>query len=157
MKFKIVAVGGTFDELHKGHKTLLITAFNHGENVLIGLCTDDFTKKLRKNHEIASYEERMKELLNFLEEMKVSARAKIIPLSDPYGPTITSREIEALVVSRETEPRAREINVIRERNGLPPLKIIVVEMVLAEDQIPISTTRIKHGEIDREGRIIMKT
>lgn len=156
MKFKVVAVGGTFDELHKGHKTLLMTAFNYGENVLIGLCTDEFARKLCKKHEVAPYEERVKELSKFLEEMGVSARAKIIPLSDPYGLTITSRKIEALVVSRETEPRAREINVLRERNGLPPLKIIVIDMVLAEDQIPISTTRIKRGEIDREGRIIVK-
>ncbi|MEM2673784.1 MAG: adenylyltransferase/cytidyltransferase family protein, partial [Candidatus Bathyarchaeia archaeon] len=40
-RFRVVAVGGTFDELHKGHKTLLMTAFEHGENVLIGLCTDE--------------------------------------------------------------------------------------------------------------------
>ncbi len=156
MRFKVVAVGGTFDELHRGHKTLLMTAFNYGENVLIGLCTDEFAKKLRKNHGIAPYEEREKELLKFLEERGLSARAKIIPLSDPYGPTITSREIEALVVSQETEPRAKKINVLREKNGLPPLKIIVIDMVLAEDQIPISTTRIKRGEIDREGKIMVK-
>lgn len=156
LKFKVVAVGGTFDELHRGHKTLLRTAFAYGENVWIGLCTDEFAKKLRKNHEIASYEERVNELKRFLNDLGVLNRAKIIPLSDPYGPATTSTEIEAIVVSKETEPRAREINALRVRNGLKPLEIIVIDMVPAEDQIPISTTRIRRGEIDREGKIIKR-
>ncbi|MBS7639613.1 MAG: phosphopantetheine adenylyltransferase [Candidatus Bathyarchaeia archaeon] len=154
MRFKVVAVGGTFDELHKGHKALLKMAFESGEKVWIGLCTDEFAKKLRKNHEIASYEYRVRELMEFLNHLGVSSRAEIIPLSDPYGPAATSAEIEALVVSKETEPRAREINTVRVRNGLKPLEIIVIDMVPAEDQIPISTTRIRRGEIDRNGRLI---
>ena len=155
-KFKIAAVGGTFDELHRGHKALLTIAFKYGENVWIGLCTDEFARKLRKNHGIASYEERSRELVEFLEEIGVSSRARIIPLSDPYGPAATSGEIEAIIVSRETEPRARELNVLREKNGLKPLEIIVIDMIPAEDRIPISTTRIKRGEIDREGRLLRK-
>ncbi|MEM1606985.1 MAG: phosphopantetheine adenylyltransferase [Candidatus Bathyarchaeia archaeon] len=154
--FKVVAVGGTFDELHKGHKALLTTAFKYGENVWIGLCTDEFAKKLRKNHEIAPYESRAEEIMKFLRELGVSERAKIIPLSDPYGPAATSAEIEAIAVSRETEPRAREINAIRVKNGLKPLEIIAIEMVPAEDNVPISTTRIKRGEIDREGKLLRK-
>lgn len=156
MMFKIVAVGGTFDELHKGHRALLATAFKYGENVWIGLCTDEFAKKLRKNHEIAPYENRAEEIIKFLKELGVSERAKIIPLSDPYGPAVTNAEIEAIAVSRETEPRAREINAIRVKNGLKPLEIIVVDMVPAEDNIPISTTRIRRGEIDREGKLLRK-
>jgi len=155
-QFKVVAVGGTFDELHKGHKTLLKTAFDYGEKVLIGLCTDEFAGKLRKNHEVAPYEDRARELMSFLNDLGVSHRAEIIPLSDPYGPAATSAEIEAIVVSRETEPRARELNSLRLKSGLKPLEIIVIDMVPAEDQIPISTTRIRRGEIDREGRLLRK-
>ncbi|MEM3479631.1 MAG: phosphopantetheine adenylyltransferase [Candidatus Bathyarchaeia archaeon] len=154
--FKIVAVGGTFDELHKGHKTLLTIAFRYSENVWIGLCTDEFAKKLRKNHEIAPYENRAEEIMKFLNDLGVSERAKIIPLSDPYGPAATSAEIEAIVVSRETEPRAKELNAIRVKNGLKPLEIIVIDMVLAEDKVPISTTRIRRGEINREGKLLRK-
>ncbi|MFQ6095117.1 MAG: phosphopantetheine adenylyltransferase [Candidatus Bathyarchaeia archaeon] len=155
-KFKIVAVGGTFDEFHKGHRALILKAFEVGEHVLIGLCTDALARKLWKNHEIAPYEERLEELRKFLERKGLLPRAEILPLGDPYGPSVTDREIEALVVSRETEQRAYEINEIRMKRGLSPLKIVVIEMVPAEDQISISSTRIHLGEIDREGRLLSR-
>lgn len=154
--FRVIGVGGTFDELHKGHKVLLKTAFEYGETVWIGLTTDGFAEKLRKNHEIAPYDVRLRNLMEFLEDLGVSGRVKIDPLDDPYGPAASSPEIEAIVVSKETEEKAREINVLRGRRGIKPLEIIVIDMVLAEDQIPISTTRIKHGEINHEGRLIRK-
>ncbi len=153
-KFRVVAVGGTFDEFHKGHKTLLEKAFEIGEKVLIGLCTDEFVKRMEKPHVVASYEKRLKELKNWLSRKGWLERAKIIPLNDPYGVTISEGCVEALVVSRETEPRAYEINQKRQEKGLKPLKIVVIEMVPAENHIPISTTRIRHGEIDREGHLI---
>ena len=155
-KFKVVAAGGTFDEFHKGHRVLLLKAFQVGERVLIGLCTDQFARKLRKNHEVAPYKERLNELRRFLEKNGLTYRAEIIPLNDPYGPTATYSEIEALIVSRETERRAYEINEIRRKRGLTPLEIIVIDMVPAEDHVPISSTRIHFGEIDREGRLLKK-
>ena len=58
------------------------------------------------------------------------------------------------MVSRETEPRAREINEKRKAMGLPPLHVVVIEMVPAENHVSISTTRIRWGEIDREGHLL---
>ncbi|HIE18165.1 TPA: phosphopantetheine adenylyltransferase [Candidatus Bathyarchaeota archaeon] len=153
-KFRIVGIGGTFDEFHKGHRSLLEKAFEIGDLVWIGLSTDEFARKLRKEHEIASYENRMEDLKCFLKEKGLLSRAKITPLDDPYGPAVISREIEAIVVSRETEPGARRINLLRRENGLPPLEVIVIDMVPAENHVPISTTRIRLGEIDREGRLL---
>ncbi len=155
-RFKIVGLGGSFDQLHRGHRALLMKAFSSGDLVLIGLCTDKFANELRKNHETASYEEREKELTSFLQRKGLRDRAKIIPLDDAHGPAVTSADQEAIVVSQETEPIAREINTVRKRNGLQPLKVIVISMVPAENHVPISTTRIRHGEIDREGRLLMK-
>lgn len=153
-RFKKVAVGGTFDELHKGHKALLMKAFEVGEKVLIGLCTDEFVKRMRKPHITASYERRLGELREFLQENGFLKRAEIVPLNDPYGVTLSKGCVEALVVSRETEARAREINVKRCELGLQPLHVVVIDMVSAENHIEISTTRIKRGEIDREGRLL---
>ena len=155
-KFKTVAVGGTFDEFHKGHRALLMKAFEVGEQVLIGLCSDEFVKKLSKPHLTASYEQRLKELKAFLYIHDFLKRAKIIPLNDVYGVTLSKGCVEALVVSKETESTAAKINEERKKLGLPPLNIVVIDMVPSENHVPISTTRIRRGEIDREG-LLLKT
>lgn len=153
-KFKAVAVGGTFDELHRGHRALLMKAFEVGERVLIGLCSDRLVESLMKPHITAPYNERLRELKEFLRKMGVLERAEVMPLNDPFGVTLSEGCVEALVVSRETEPMARRINVERERRGLKPLEIVVIDMVPSENHVPISTTRIRRGEIDREGRLL---
>jgi cytidyltransferase-like protein len=153
-RFKKVAVGGTFDRLHRGHLRLLEKAFDVGADVIIGLMTDELVKRYPKEHRIASYTYRRRQLLRCLRALGAVSRAKIVPLNDIYGPTTIDGSIEALVVSCETESRGREINNQRVAKGLKPLTIVVVEMVLADDCVPINTTRIKRGEIDREGHLL---
>jgi pantetheine-phosphate adenylyltransferase len=153
-KFRKVAVGGTFDEFHRGHKVLLIKAFEVGEHILIGLCTDEFVEKMGKPHVTAPYEERLKELGTFLRALGLSDKAEIVPLNDPYGITVTDKCIEALVVSEETEKTAIKINQKRSEARLSPLTIVTISMVPAENYKPISTTRIREGEIDREGHLL---
>jgi pantetheine-phosphate adenylyltransferase len=154
-KFKTVAVGGTFDEFHRGHRALLLKAFEVGEQVLIGLSSDGFAKKLSKPHETAPYEQRLEELKAFLRKHGFSERAKIISLNDVYGVTLSSKGcLEALVVSKETEPTSIKINEKRKELGLHPLHIAVIEMIPSENHVPVSTTRIRYGEIDREGHLL---
>jgi len=155
-KFKTVAVGGTFDEFHKGHRILLMKAFEVGEQVLIGLCSDEFVKKLNKPHPTAPYEQRLEELKAFLHAHNFLERTRIISLDDVYGVTLSKGCVEALVVSKETEPTAVKINEKRKEIGLPPLNMVVIDMVPSENHVPISTTRIRRGEIDREG-LLLKT
>jgi pantetheine-phosphate adenylyltransferase len=128
-------------------------AFEVGERVMIGLSSDSLARELRKNHEISSYEERLEELRNFLREQRVFERAKIVPLDTSYGITLSTTIAEALVVSQETERVGKEINMKRKASGIAPLELIVIRMVPAEDCVPISSTRIRRGEIDREGHL----
>ena len=153
-KFETVAVGGTFDLFHSGHRVLLINAFEVGNRVLIGLCSDDFVKKMRKPHRIAPYAKRLEELKKLLKKKGFLERAEIMPLDDAYGITLSDKRIDAIVVSEETEPRAREINEKRKNLGMSPLPIVTVKMVLSEDHYPISSTRIWFEEIDREGHLL---
>lgn len=129
-------------------------AFEVGERVMIGLSSDQLARELRKNHEVASYEHRLNELRGFLRAQDVFDRAKIVPLDTPYGITLSTTIAEALVVSKETEPVGISINEKREASGLKPLELIVINMIPADDYVPISSTRIRHGEIDREGHLI---
>jgi pantetheine-phosphate adenylyltransferase len=90
-----------------------------------------------------------------LNEKGLLKRAQIIPIDDAFGGVLlTHSPIEALVVSRETEPTARSINEKRKQMEMPQLKIIVIDMVPSENDSAISTTRIREGEIDREGHLL---
>jgi cytidyltransferase-like protein len=152
--FKKVAVGGTFDELHRGHKILLKTAFDTGEHVAIGLSSDELVSQLSKPHVTATYNERQQYLCAWLKEMGFSSRAQIIPLFDAFGSTVKDPEIEALVVSEQTTITAQKINEMRRKAGLSHLKIVAVTMVPSQNCSPISTTKIRRGEIDHEGRLL---
>ena len=153
-KYEKVAVGGTFDKFHRGHKALLSKAFEIGEKVVIGLSSDAFVSKMGKPHVTAAYCERLKELESFLEKNGLAQRAEIVALDDPYGLTLSGRGLDALVVSKETESTADKINKIRVEAGLPQLKIVSINMVPAETRSSISTTRIRSGEIDRNGHVL---
>jgi pantetheine-phosphate adenylyltransferase len=155
-RFKTVAVGGTFDEFHKGHRVLLETAFEVGKKVIIGLVTDDFAQMMKKPHEIAPFAVRLEELKAFLRRHNWLDQGEIVPLYDLYGPAANSTSIEAIVVSQETLPGAHRINKKRQINSLPALKIITINMVLAENRNPISTTGIRRLEMDREGHLIQQ-
>jgi pantetheine-phosphate adenylyltransferase len=154
MKFKTVAVGGTFDKLHKGHEALLSKAFEVGEQVLVGLSSDEFVETMHKPHPTAPYVTRVAELSAFLRKKHFLERTNIIPLNDAYGLSVTSHTLEALVVTRETEITALEINETRKEAGLLPLQIVVISLVSSEDDLPISTSRIRSGKIDRYGRLL---
>jgi cytidyltransferase-like protein len=156
MMFRKVAVGGTFDELHRGHKTLLVQAFAIGEHVVIGLSSDELVSKLSKPHLTASFLERKQSLIEWLAESGLSSRAEIIPLFDAFGSTIKDPDIQALVVSAETRPTAEKINDRRKIAGLKTLEIVSINMVPSQNCGPISTTRIRKGEMDHEGRLLRK-
>lgn len=154
--YKWAAIGGTFDQLHKGHKTLLRRAFELGGQVLIGLTTQEMIKHKPDWESIRSFEQREAELRQWLEKEGYSGRYIIRPLHDAFGPAISMPELQLIVVSEETCPVAKEINEIRREKGLQLLHIAVLIMVMAEDQISISSTRIRAGIIDRDGRLTYK-
>jgi cytidyltransferase-like protein len=152
-KFDLVAMGGTFDVLHRGHRQLLKRAFEVGRKVMIGVSSETFVRSLHKPHKVDSYERRERDLAHLLQRLGLKSRARIVPLQDRFGPTVTDGRIQALVVSRRTIETAYKINAKRRARGLRPLAIVPIDLILADDRRPISSTRIRRGRIDREGRI----
>lgn len=146
-----MATGGTFDTIHKGHKALLTEAFRIGKKVVIGVPSDQFIKKLGKTPKNL-YSIRVENLKKYLDE-KYLGRYQVTSLDDYFGPSIYDGSVEAIIVSEETEIRVELANKERVNRGFKPLEKIVVKILLAEDGKPISTTRIRTGEIDEEGRI----
>ncbi len=149
-QYKKIAVGGTFDRFHNGHRKLLEEAFKHGESVIIGVTSNVFGGK---KGNIDSCDKRMGNLNDFLASKQNNFH--IARLDDSYGSTVYEPDFDAIVVSEETEPTAIEINEIRKNKKMEPLDIIVISFVYAEDGIPISSTRIRKGEIDTKGHLLI--
>jgi len=147
-KYRKVAVGGTFDKFHEGHRLLIETAFQIGDEILIGVTSDEFGGL---KGEIEPCDVRMSNLNSLL---KNRSNYIIARLEEHYGPTVDEDSIDAIVVSSETEATAKKINQIRQEKGMKPLDIITISMVLAQDGKPISSTRIRRGEIDSRGKVI---
>lgn len=152
MKYKTVATGGTFDHLHRGHIALLGKSFEVGDAVVIGVTSDAFAMKEGKNPD-QRYEERVRQLEAFIRKDFPGRKYVISKLDDYFGPGIASPEVQAIVVSRETAKRVSMANDLRQAKGYPPLETVVVDFVLASDSKPISSTRIRSGEIDAEGKL----
>jgi cytidyltransferase-like protein len=154
-KFRVVATGGTFDEIHDGHLALISKAFEVGRKVIIGVTSDEFAAKTKGMNRIHhSYEQRVVNLKEIIKNKDGGAVYEIYKLDDDYGPVVILPQISALIASAETAKKGDDINVIRSRNGLPPLTIIAVDMIRAEDGSPISSSRIRAGEIDASGRML---
>ena len=148
--YKKIAVGGTFDKFHRGHEVLIKTAFDMGEEVLIGITSDSFASN--KNHDIEPCSVRISKLREFVNRFNKPYEIKEI--FDVFGTADKDPDLDAIVVSEETEKSADIINQERRKNNLNPLDVIVISWVLAEDYRPISSTRIRKKEIDWSGKLL---
>jgi len=151
----VVATGGTFDEIHTGHIALVSKAFQVGKKVIIGVSSDEFAKKRGKrlNHK---FDERVENLKKMIMKEFRNANYEIAKLDGDFGPAVTTDEVGALVTSSETRIKGKLLNRMRAKKGLKPVEVIAVEMVRAEDGSPISSTRIRAGEIDGGGRLLKR-
>jgi phosphopantetheine adenylyltransferase len=150
-----IVLGGTFDRLHVGHEALLRTAFRAGRRVAIGLTTGRYLAAHPKPGagRIQPFSVRRRRLATWLRAHYPRDRWTITPISDAFGGS-TGPDVAGLVVSADTIGGGHAVNAERARRGRRPVPVLVVPLVLADDLQPVSSRRIRAGEIDRSGRRI---
>lgn len=155
-KYRLAALGGTFDHFHKGHESLIRHAFSVAERMIIGVTDSDLISHKKYLRAVQSYEKRVTKLKNFLKQIGLDYKAEIIKLHDVFGPTIENDEIDVLVVSPLTRSGAKLINKARvERNMIVlPVEVCHLEKDVEGDHI--SSTRVRRGEINKSGFVYKK-
>lgn len=148
-----VAIGGTFDPLHNGHRKLLekVYELSRGNEIVIGLTSDRMARKSRCRT-VLSYETRAENIKQYMWK-EYGVKVRTVELNDRYGVTL-DEDIDYIVISPETYNVAVEINEKRKKRGKKLIRIVKVEHVKAKDGNIISSTRIKEGEIDKQGNVI---
>ncbi|MGP8073819.1 MAG: pantetheine-phosphate adenylyltransferase [Thermoplasmata archaeon] len=152
-RFRHVVLGGTFDRFHAGHEALLATAFRVGARVSVGITSDRFLAAHPKPSAagIQPYTTRARAVRRWVSLRFPGRIWAVVAINDGIGGA-AAEGVDALVVSRETISGGRAVNAERRRLGRAAVPLVVVPLVLAEDLRPVSSRRIRAGEIDGRGR-----
>jgi len=148
-----VVVAGTFGPIHDGHRRLLSTALECGdEGVAVGLASDAFArgKRDRPVPDFDQRRDRLVEVLTALDEW--DREVTIREIDDEFDFAATDPALDAVVVSTESDDDLAALNQRRRENGLDPLVGVVVPVVRGADGERISSTRVVAGDVDEHGR-----
>ena len=151
----VVAVGGTFDHLHDGHKILLsISAFLTQETLIIGITGPELLKNKKYGHYMESFETRSNKVTEFVKTIRSNLIPKIYEINDVCGPTAEVEDINALVVSMETMKGSEFINNVRKEKGWKPLDVYSIGVLGSADsetfKDKLSSTDYRRMEYLRE-------
>ena len=157
--FQKVAVAGTFDGMHYGHRKLLTLAISSvsptNGQLLVGVTVDEMLKHKSYSEDIPNLEERMKGARDFVYRLApgIKNRVRFIPISDEYGPPGTIEEgsnFDALVLSHETLDNGHKLNEHRTQTlGLDPLTLLCTRRT---EPHGMSSTALRQRRRDRKLR-----
>ncbi|CAK5277353.1 unnamed protein product [Mycena citricolor] len=141
--YPVVALGGTFDHLHAGHKILLsVAAWLASSKLIIGITSDALLTRKTYASVLESLSQRKSVTERFMRAFRPDLVYDLVEISDVYGPTGWDPDIQALVVSKETLSGADAIATHRAAQNLPALETFVIDV--------ISTTSTSLSETDAD-------
>jgi len=146
MSTTLCLVGGTFDCFHAGHQALLEAALGC-DSAEVWVTSDAIAAE--KDPRIKPQSERQNDISDWAGDRSLTTHS----LEDSWGPAPTRGDATHIVCTPETRENCENINQMRSEGDLPPLEIVEVLHVLAEDCEPISSSRIRQGSINRDGKL----
>ncbi|KAJ4989820.1 pantetheine-phosphate adenylyltransferase family protein [Stagonosporopsis vannaccii] len=197
-KHLAVAVGGTFDHLHIGHKLLLtMFAFVLGRRqqsdspsvLTVGITGDALLVNKKFADQLESWKARQEATHDFLhsivyfgqpDDNRVQVQEinepgpnghavhvsypfgltiKYVEIWDPFGPTITDKDITALALSLETRGGGAAVNEKRKEQGWDPLEVYEVAVLDASEEDSVDETfqsKLSSTEIRRKRSELVK-
>jgi len=156
--FEKVAVAGTFDGMHYGHRKLLTLAVSsvipQGGELLIGVTVDEMLTHKSYREDIPNLQERMRGVRDFVYRLApgIKNRVRFIPIADEYGPPGTLDEgpnFDALVLSHETLDNGHKLNEYRTKLGLEPLTLLCTRRT---EPHGMSSTSLRRRRRERKQR-----
>ncbi|MCQ2086168.1 MAG: inosine/xanthosine triphosphatase [archaeon] len=142
-----IAVAGTFNALHVGHKTIIDRALSFGGEVFIGITSDDMARCSRGF--VNPYHIRYKSVKDYVESK--GKECFLFEINDVYGPSNIMRDVDILVVSEETFENGKK--VIGRFSAIKKIELSVVKMVSKTDGSKISSTDVMNGVCSRSGNM----
>jgi len=130
--FDGVVLGGTYDRLHAGHKMMLTVAtLICRKHMEIGVTSVTLLGNKKFKELIEPYDVRATCVQEFVKTLNPDPALNIvmIRLEEPYANTMTSRILQAIVVSPETEKVGAHINEVRSKSNLLPLHVIPIQYI----------------------------
>jgi pantetheine-phosphate adenylyltransferase len=127
-----VCVGGTFDHLHAGHKILLTRAAWMTQTRLLCGVLDAPKERLQKKKYyewMQPISERIHAVHYFLKLIRPEIQIDVVAIQDDYGPSRTDSDLEAIVGTTETQMGCESVNIEREKVGLKPLHIHIIDVI----------------------------
>lgn len=149
--YDYVALGGTFDRLHPGHKMLLTQAsLCTASRLRVGV-TGPLLLKNKKNAEmLQSFDTRRGNAERFLRALRGDLALDVVELTEKSGGTNAIAEVDAMVVSPETLPSLESINAERRERGFKDMAPILIRFVGGADNTSrISSSKLREMEIAR--------
>ena len=114
-----VVLGGTFDNIHDGHRLLLTqSALLARRRILVGMSNGPLLSSKVLPELIKPIDVRVSEVEEFLRDLKPWIKHEVVPITDVYGPTAWDEDLECVVVSPETVRGGEMINQERKRKVL---------------------------------------